>query len=156
MRALHSTNAESLGRTAHSSQEGRQALQEAVRREEVAGRHGCSHPEELRIHRVVDGPAGHCIDFEEDRAVDQEEHHTERVLRKVIVAQEAHRMVIVVQEGHHMEMEREVHHRETAQGAHRRATELEAVHRKAIAQEAEVPGGKEEHRSGLKVEDQKV
>lgn len=157
-RALHSTNAESLGRTARSNQEGRQVLQGAVRREEVAAHRGCSYPGELRIHKIAGCPAGH-IGFEEDRAVDQEVLHTETVV------QAGHRMEIAVQEGHHMEMARVVHHKETARGVHHRekelgarhkATEQAAVHRKAIAQEAVALGGKEGHRSGLKGEGQKV
>lgn len=141
-------------------------LQEAVRREEVAEHHGCSRPEERRIHKVAGGPAERCIDSEGGIAVDQEEHRTERVLRKGTVVQVAHRketavqvahrMGIVVQEAHHMEMAREAHRKETAQGAHRRETELEAAHRKAIVQEAVVLGGKEGHRTGLKAEGQKA
>lgn len=140
-------------------------LQEAVRREEVAGHHGCSRPEERRIRKAVGGPAERCVDSEGGMAVDQEEHHMERVLRKGIVVQVARRMETVVQEGHHMEMAREVHHKETVQGVHRRekeqearrrATELGAVHRKAIVQEAVVLGGKEGHRTGLKAEGQKA
>jgi hypothetical protein len=130
-------------------------LQEAVRREEVAGHHGCSLPEARRIHKVVGGLAERYIDSEGDRAVDQDGHHTGR----------AHRMETAVQEGHHMEMAREVHHKETVQGVHhmekeqearRRATELEGVHRKAIVQEVVVLGGKEGHRIGLKAEGQKA
>lgn len=140
-------------------------LQEAVRRGEVAEHHDCSHPEVRRIRKVVGGLAERCIDSEGDRAVDREEHHTERVLRKGIVVQVAHRMETVVQEEHRMEMVREVHHKETVQGVHRRekeqearrrATELGAVHRKAIVQEAVVLGGKEGHRTGLKAEGQKA
>ena len=140
-------------------------LREAVRREEVAGHHGCSRPGGRRNHKVAGGPAERCTDSEGDRAVDQEEHRTERALRKGTVVQVAHRMETVVQEGHHMEMAREVHHKETVQGVHRRekeqevrrrATELEAVHRKAIVQEVVALGGKEEHRIGLKAEGQKA
>ena len=121
-------------------------------------RRGCSYPGELRIHKIAGGPAGH-IGFEEDRVVDQEVLHTETVV------QEEHRMETAVQEGHHMEMARVVHHKETAQGVHHRekelgarhkATEQEAVHRKVIVQEEVVLGGKEEHHSGLKGEDQRA
>ena len=165
MHALHSTNAESLGRTARSSQEDRQALQEAVRREEVAERRGCSHPEEL--HRVVGDLEEHHTGCEEGhrKVTDQEERRREIagpvVLRTGTVVQKGHRMEIVVREGHHMVMARVVRRKETAQGVHHRekeqgvrrmATEQEAVHRKAIVQEVEALGGKEEHRIGLKVE----
>ena len=133
-------------------------LQEVVRREEAGVRRGCSYPGELRIHKIAGGPAGH-IGFEEDRAVDQEVLHTETVV------QAGHRMETVVREGHHMEMARVVHHKETVQvvhhrekelGARHKATEQEAVHHKAIVQEAVVLGGKEEHHIGLRGEGQRA
>ena len=130
----------------------------------MAGHHGCSRPGGRRNHKVAGGPAERCTDSEGDRAVDQEEHRTERALRKGTVVQVAHRMETVVREGHHMVMARvvhrketapEVHHREKEQGVRRMATEQEAVHRKAIVREVVVLGGKEEHRIGLKVEGQR-
>ena len=142
--------------------------QEAVRREEAAVRRGCSYPGELRIHKIVGGPVGH-IGFEEDRAVDQELLHTGTVVqeghRMETAVQEGHHMETAVQEGHHMEMARVVHHKETVQvvhhrekelGARHKATEQEAVHHKAIVQEAVVLGGKEEHHIGLRGEGQRA
>jgi hypothetical protein len=144
-------------------------LREAGQKEEVVGHHGCSHPEEL--HRVVGDLEGHHTGCEEGhrKVTDQEGRRREIagpvVLRTGTVVQEGHRMEIVVREGHHMEMVRAVHrketahgvhHKETAQGVRRMATEQEAVHRKAIVQEAVVLGGKEEHRIGLKVEGQRA
>jgi hypothetical protein len=169
LRALHSTNAESPGHTARSSQEDRQALQEAGQREEVVGHHGCSRPGEL--HRVADDLEEHHTGCEEGhrKATDQEGRRREIagpvVLRTGNVAQEGHRMEIVVREGRHMAMARVVHRKETAQGVHHRekeqavrrmATGQEEVHRKAIVQEVVVLGGKEAHRIGLKAEGQRA
>ena len=144
-------------------------LQEAVRREEVVGHRGCSHPEELR--RVAGGLEGHRTGCEEGhrKVIDREERHRETagpvVLRTGTVVQEGHRMETVVREGHHMEMAQVarrketgqgVHHREKEQGVRHRATEQEVVRRKAIVQEVVLPGEKEGHRIGLKEEDQKA
>ena len=169
LRALRSTSAESSGRTAHSSQEGRRVLQEAGRREEVAERRGCSRPGELR--RVADGLEEHRTGCEEGRrmAIDREERRKEiavpGVLHRETVGLEVLHTGTVVQEEHRRGMARAVRRKETAQGVHRMetaqeghrtATEQEAVHRKVTVQEVVVPGGRAEHRSDLKVAGQKL
>lgn len=130
--------------------------QEAVRREEEAVHHGCSHPEELR--KVAGDLEGHHTGCEGHR-IDLEGRHRETaglaVLRTGTAVREGHRMGTAVQEGRHMEMALVVHHKETGQGVHHRE-KVQGVRRRATGQEVVLPGEKEGHRIGLKAEDQKA
>jgi hypothetical protein len=109
-------------------------LQAAVQTEEAVGRHGCSHPVELR--KVAGGPAdsgpgeGHrrgivqaayrrgiAVPVVHRREIVQEGRHRE------IVVLETRRRVSAVQVAHRMEMEQEAGHTGREQAARRRATE---------------------------------
>ena len=70
MRALRSTNAESLGHTEHSTPEDKRVHLEADRMGEAVAHHGCSRPEELHMETAgqvvgrmatVDHEDGHTV-----------------------------------------------------------------------------------------------
>ena len=153
MRALRSTNAESLGHTEHSTPEDKRVHPEADRMEEAVARHGCSRPEELHRETVGQG-VGRM------ETADQEVGHTvaagrrmgreagEAVVRKAKEpVQVRHKAKEPVQAVHHRARERpvravrrrarkrlrEVHMaRELHQVVHRRAKEpVQVAHRRA-------------------------
>ena len=153
MRALRSTNAESLGHTEHSTPEDKRVHPEADRMEEAVARHGCSRPEELHRETVGQG-VGRM------ETADQEVGHTvaagrrmgreagEAVVRKAKEpVQVRHKAKEAVQAVHHRARERpvravrrrarerlrEVHMaRELHQVVHRRAKEPVQGARKAM------------------------
>jgi hypothetical protein len=134
LRALRSTNAESLGHTEHSIPEGRRVRLEADRTEEAVARHGSSRLRELHketagqaVGRMatVDQEAGHMGTA--DQAVGHTVAAGHRMGREAgeAVARKAKEPV----QGHHKV-------KEVVQVVHRRAREhpVRAVHHKAREQ----------------------